>query len=113
MGGTSAFKEVIASFQNDEMPQLTFCASWPDHSAANRPTALYVRNESRVAIPRLVLRSLRLGLHTVAFEIQNDLMPDHDRQITYRISGAQMGSEDLLDALMISNHRRLLPCHSP
>ena len=106
----SEHKEVNESLQSSEPPQISLWASWPDDNAVNRPTTINVRNEGRVAIARVVVRRLQLGLYTVIFEPVSNLNPDEDRVIPYTISGSYAGtSDDLLDALTILRPSEIAP----
>ena len=106
----SEHKEAIESLQSSEPPQISLWASWPDDNAVNRPTTINVRNEGRVALARMVVRRLQLGLYTVIFEPVTNLKPDEDREILYTISGAHASpSDDLLDVLTIQRPSEIAP----
>ena len=106
----SQYKKDVESLQSSEPSQVFLWASWPDDHAGNRPTTVNIRNEGRVAIQRVGLRRLQLGLYTVNFEPLTDLKPDEDRKIPCTISGARAGgNEDLLDVLMIYKPSEISP----
>jgi hypothetical protein len=98
-------RALIAQAASSEAPRVRLFPAWQSGSGpAQGSMQLMVRNVGKLPVSKFSLRPLRLALNSVQFGEVNDLNPDEDREVPYRIAGGFTASQnvDLLDLLMVT-----------
>ena len=99
-------RALITRAGSSEAPRIHLFPTWqPGPGPEHGRLQLMLRNVGKLPVSEFSLRPLRLALNTLEFDRLEDLNPDEDREVQYKIVGtlAVSQSVDLLDLLMVNS----------